>query len=532
MNMSKAELIQYFGIFSPPRTYEEDLVPIRRDPAATVAFMRLLHAETSLGREDGMFYAFSDRVATVLSERNLGIGTWKKFVQAGVIDLCLDIIMREDFWRGPFLFCNATIVGTSAVVRLAHQSKDPAAMSALLSRMSSLWRSIWERRAQWKSLRSHLDMQDNLPEPILELFCEYISLHFTKDKRPPSYETYIAHIGLHAWVVYGQQKTTLGIPEALSCLVYFEPRQALQVVIDSSPSEAEADALALRIAQEFSRVQNADMLLPCASVHFTLSKFAGIVPYYGTHALITEASSMLGRISVSVSRGVMDGYYTSFPVVLAYVEQYTQAAKRMLLNDSSSPLGMRGEDLVNIFGAGICFLALDAGVSVPAGHSCVGADTSLCDKAGASLRVWTRFYSEEHKSNDFANQGSHSSRARVFCSDMRSRARAIWWPSLHQMQTAVARAGHSAKPELKNVVGDWAALGKALGLDAVKERARFEREARSRCAWRDCRYYHEKPDEVALLVCKRCGEARYCGRECQRSDWSKGNHKARCRRLM
>ncbi|VDB92128.1 unnamed protein product [Peniophora sp. CBMAI 1063] len=55
-------------------------------------------------------------------------------------------------------------------------------------------------------------------------------------------------------------------------------------------------------------------------------------------------------------------------------------------------------------------------------------------------------------------------------------------------------------------------------------------QERSGCAWKGCERLSAEGG-VRLLRCRGCGNARYCGRVCQRSDWVKGGHKARCRRL-
>ncbi|KZV62356.1 hypothetical protein PENSPDRAFT_739415 [Peniophora sp. CONT] len=53
----------------------------------------------------------------------------------------------------------------------------------------------------------------------------------------------------------------------------------------------------------------------------------------------------------------------------------------------------------------------------------------------------------------------------------------------------------------------------------------------SGCTWRDCQRYCKEVAGVKLSTCKGCGQIQSCGRECQRSDWIDGEHKARCRRL-
>ncbi|KAI0321553.1 hypothetical protein OF83DRAFT_1098556 [Amylostereum chailletii] len=64
----------------------------------------------------------------------------------------------------------------------------------------------------------------------------------------------------------------------------------------------------------------------------------------------------------------------------------------------------------------------------------------------------------------------------------------------------------------------------------VKAKKQFEKDKAHFCSWKDCVAYHRKKSPAVLQVCRGCGQAWYCGRECQRSDW-KGGHKEDCRRL-
>lgn len=125
--------------------------------------------------------------------------------------------------------------------------------------------------------------------------------------------------------------------------------------------------------------------------------------------------------------------------------------------------------------------------------------------------IWSEFYAEERKEED-----GISSMSRAFCDELRSRARAVWWPNMDRLHSALHRTGSTATPEERKLAEDWAVFGERLGLDATKERMRHEKEVLNRCAWRGCQYHRKKPNDLALSACKGCGEMRYCGRECQK----------------
>ncbi|KZV61528.1 hypothetical protein PENSPDRAFT_293076 [Peniophora sp. CONT] len=530
--MEVADLLEYFGITNTSQTYVDDMVPVRRDPTTATEFLRRLHLETPVGRENSLFYAFADRVCTVLAGGEMDTSTWEKFVRAGVVDLCLDIVARDDFWQCPLLFCNAIVLGTSGVIRFARQNKDTGVMEILLARLSTVWRHIWEKRKQWKSLRLHLDLKDNLPEPLVELLSEYTGLYLMqkRDRRQPAYETYLAHAGLHAWVIYCDLDIQLyGIPDALACIVGFSSEQCLQLLSEAGLSGAGADDAASCIRRDFSRINDVAMLMPFAPIHYAITMSSDVLPYYGKHALITEASSMVDRIYEGP--GDRDDKVVCYAVVLNYLEKYTESAKRMLHGAVPGQPGLRGADIVNLFATGVDLLAQSDGAAPRNDLDYPDSDAALCERLSRSICNWTQFCSEERVKKKTGHKDVASSTPKPFYDDMKSRARLVWWSSLHRIQITVLRAGPGAKPQMRKLVDDWAAFGRALGLDTAKEQARYEKDARSRCAWRDCQFHREKPDGVVLSACKGCGEARYCGRECQKNDWSKGVHKAQCRRL-
>lgn len=126
---------------------------------------------------------------------------------------------------------------------------------------------------------------------------------------------------------------------------------------------------------------------------------------------------------------------------------------------------------------------------------------------------WGSFYAD---GNNIKTDNPNAALARLFMVGMVDRARSNWWPSLNRLQIRQLRVGVGKTPELTSLKDGWIQFGKILGLSAKKERARLEKEMRSHCAWRACKYHREKPRDVPLLACKGCGDVRYCGRECQK----------------
>ncbi|KZV77075.1 hypothetical protein PENSPDRAFT_280568 [Peniophora sp. CONT] len=118
---------------------------------------------------------------------------------------------------------------------------------------------------------------------------------------------------------------------------------------------------------------------------------------------------------------------------------------------------------------------------------------------------------------------------RKFVAQMKTTARIEWWPNLARLQAAHYRVREDRVLNL--LVHFWSDFGVACGLDEGKERRRHRREGRAFCSWAACKYSMQKPPGK-LLSCRACGEAQYCGRDCQRKDRNQGGHKKHCGRRL
>lgn len=77
--------------------------------------------------------------------------------------------------------------------------------------------------------------------------------------------------------------------------------------------------------------------------------------------------------------------------------------------------------------------------------------------------------------------------------------------------------GNGESKKYAGLLRQWESFGNACGLDAEKERKRHRREGRAFCTWAVCQWSTTKPpDGVTLKACQGCGEAQYCGHECQK----------------
>lgn len=108
------------------------------------------------------------------------------------------------------------------------------------------------------------------------------------------------------------------IPDALSCIVGFSSEQCLQLLNEAGLSGTGADAAAACVRRDFARINNVDMLMPFVPIHYAITMSSDLLPYYGKHALMTEASSMMDRICADP--GNRDDKIVCYAVVLSYLE--------------------------------------------------------------------------------------------------------------------------------------------------------------------------------------------------------------------
>ncbi|KZV76041.1 hypothetical protein PENSPDRAFT_496964 [Peniophora sp. CONT] len=183
------------------------------------------------------------------------------------------------------------------------------------------------------------------------------------------------------------------------------------------------------------------------------------------------------------------------------------------LTNITNPVTIRGEDVIPFLA---CGLELIANGHIPVHiYTIVGDNINEYTKAAKSLAKSTTVQPRHHE----LFQG------------LKAGAKMEWWPTLRLMQQASPQTSSANQSQIQKLTEKWVAFGKALGLDAAQERQRHEREMRKHCSWRACQYHKEELPETKLKACAGCGETRYCGRDCQKSDWTKGAHKQRCRRL-
>ncbi|KAG8950491.1 hypothetical protein FRC04_007506 [Tulasnella sp. 424] len=89
------------------------------------------------------------------------------------------------------------------------------------------------------------------------------------------------------------------------------------------------------------------------------------------------------------------------------------------------------------------------------------------------------------------------------------------------------------QPDFKPAIQGWKDFGELLGFDRAKILAEAKMGGLEGCSWFKCALYHDT--KIAplreMLKCSACKSVQYCGKRCQKLDWTDGEHKQKCREL-
>ncbi|KZV74559.1 hypothetical protein PENSPDRAFT_195909 [Peniophora sp. CONT] len=106
----------------------------------------------------------------------------------------------------------------------------------------------------------------------------------------------------------------------------------------------------------------------------------------------------------------------------------------------------------------------------------------------------------------------------------------IWYMSLLALRAvAYVAYGKPAHEDIIFLERSWIEWGGKAGIDEQSAKLLYDGERNRMCHNESCprgRILHDR----LLLVCRGCGQARYCDRVCQKQGWKEG-HRESCRRL-
>ncbi|KZV74938.1 hypothetical protein PENSPDRAFT_749031 [Peniophora sp. CONT] len=455
-------------------------------------------------------------------------------VDAGIIEFCVDTILNDRYFlehkrvQHPHLWCLAALAGRS------EQESSQRVAKRLLKIAPSLFECIWRHRS-----RLQLEESGIFKDPLAGLVSFYLKVYQSVTNTIAPLNSYLFHVQLFLWlasreenvgpalnlsydfmsrflcVATGSAKQTGSMPTSLDrelCNTFIRECIIEGVGIDRFLSCYE---------EQLSRLASGELL---PSEH-TLS-VGYLNPLFNSKLLLPALANRrdilrcgIEALKTMMKAGAENAIVSAWTWCMGAYGDITKYIRDGYSNTSGIPvphLVSMQPEAVDLFACSVRLAASSQG----SGRFILDAPALAC--LNRELADWFYIHCDKFpRGHPLALNAST-------VAGLRKVARLQWWPSLRQLQTVCQTPRVNAG--LSRLLTLWSNFGRVLGLDAEKERIRHEREARLHCSWVDCQYHLENVP-ATLLTCKGCGDARYCGRDCQKLDWKHGGHKQACRRL-
>ena len=134
----------------------------------------------------------------------------------------------------------------------------------------------------------------------------------------PSFESYMPHVGLLAWMKYGHSSPVLSVVgRAFLCLMTSTTSRCQEFFREAGLTGAGAEAAVLCIKREFVQAQDASSFVHVSPILAALTNCDDLFPSYATHSLIAEISPLLGRLSRGI--GTREDKLTCFLNIMSYL---------------------------------------------------------------------------------------------------------------------------------------------------------------------------------------------------------------------
>ncbi|KZV70610.1 hypothetical protein PENSPDRAFT_752412 [Peniophora sp. CONT] len=421
-----------------------------------------------------------------------------------------DILMRDDFLEEPqrdidrFIHNTTALLGTVRSGSGNNNVESKQALKRIGKRVPEVVQHLWDNRDRLNIRNPEIKAMRNNPICVLLL---------TYHAQAENTSRILSQFLLYCWVFAPHPGAELGellylhANHSITCQANSEVEAIHEAYLKNAILEAIGpDAFILRVNKELQRPKiSQEHLASCLSVVHDLERLEDFGPYIQKHKLMDVMLQTMETYSTA-----QDTHYRT--VVYSHVAGFLRACAaqfcKALSTHSPADLVVPGEHVISYIARGVD-LAADENVDFGSGST----DLILED-----IRFYSLFALK------IASIGKDPPSLQ-FLEGLRVGARAVWWPCLTRLQVAHYRTKGIGPHGV--LLERWTELGTALGLDEVKERKRHRKEERVFCSWPSCKFNTERPLSK-LSTCQGCGEAQYCGKVCQRSDWNRGGHKKRC----
>ncbi|KZV60915.1 hypothetical protein PENSPDRAFT_759749 [Peniophora sp. CONT] len=484
-------------------------------------------------------------------------------------ELYLDVLTEDTFFSRPLYFIDSIIEGFTlliwAVSDLATvfqgssgESNDinddpaPSTRSIMIDfavrRMAPrLWECLWDNRQHLKAHRLHdhyyvLEDHEGAGEPVEFLLCAYAILVISSCN---TFDFVLGTKYLHLLFDFlisphvtwssGSLDHILPVHKLLSMLRerFFEDDRILQDAVVSAAilQGVGADDFISSFNRKLRHRPAALVIGDDLFVHEEFLLSESLHPYifkHGVHRTFYECVQSLHRSDEAVNEKLV-AIQKFHSLTAELVNGIISALKE---GHSDIEIFLSGEDFMRGCSLEFEFLCeTKCRFLTDPAYSCTNRESQALRTQRSAIDILV----EENQNlvrfiGTLQRDSAHLPAIRTFLEAARGAARAIWWPTHRALLSARNdMAAEHGPTEIDALAEVWIVLAVALGLNPKKEPMKYEKLANQRCSWRLCPYHSVNVDEsVKLKACQGCGKVRYCGRVCQRMDWS-GGHKQQCR---
>ncbi|VDB84938.1 unnamed protein product [Peniophora sp. CBMAI 1063] len=444
---------------------------------------------------------------------NIDAATWTTVLDYQLDEIMHAILLRDDFLKEGFPVIGAFFETLSRIIGVFHRysherggGRDLVVVQRVAARSTDISEHIWKHRESLAGLWTPSiwpDPDTSRGAYILPLVCAYQHC-VVQAGTPPEFSS--LKLFLYLWVSCPDQWH----PSTMDLAFEFHGR----IICEGSE-----DLIAAYIQEAIMDTFGPDLFFQRVLHDLKQERISG--RYRG---------SLIQALDVPGLHPLMLPYFPKYPcldAVAASLEQYghdPDPETRILVCRNTSYLVRNCiercvlrhdlvDSIVNVEGS-LLLAALTREIHLVV-DDCSEFERQNRERLYHQIQMYTRTMKTKDR----------RSHVRTFVTQVKTNARTDWWPNLARLQASHYRAKNDRLLNL--LLTGWSAFGQACGLEEEKERRRHRREGRTFCSWPACEYSMAKPS-VKLSLCQACGEAQYCGRECQKKDWNQGGHKKRC----
>ncbi|KAI0309395.1 hypothetical protein OF83DRAFT_1158642 [Amylostereum chailletii] len=434
-------------------------------------------------------------------------GLWRKSLDSGLPELCIDIISEARFFDECPLWRESVLESLVCIIAIClAEPKSPKNVvmgNKIIDKSSMMWESMWKQREAINRKDIVGDGDTRLRSVIPELLLQIGEMYQLWNRFPNMRATHLSHLSFFLWynTPLGEEHRT-----ALLATVWYTSHEKNNVTVQRLVKESAVDTVGPdALLERFHRDLDDDALVDddlstCLHAmtlfvsHEEVFRLVGPFETYKHIFTALDRQKTKGKREyefkiVSRASPVLDWSSTRFPpsmCLIPMLEKY---------------------DLVGLMARG-AVLCVENNCNEDNTGACVSLIENHSELLGSPLLPAGK------------NRWTHL---------VKSATRRDWYPTLLRLRELRPKRG-AIPPAYTRLLRAWEKFGERARMDEGAEKERFERAKAKKakwCAWKGCEYNEREP-EKPMLQCAGCHKLRYCDRVCQKRDWKEGGHKTAC----